>query len=162
LNAGKLISTSFGSFAGNIRKALEAQERDSAASGERNEVDPLSDQQGDAVFQVPAFPEAAKKNDRKGNLPSGAFDIGAILRLRTFLYLIAGTVLFLFQIHNTLTIKGLSRQNEMLREELRISTSISTAQDLKVSELQSIHNVSAYAVSLGLSSSATPPVELGP
>jgi hypothetical protein len=50
----------------------------------------------------------------------------------------------------------------MLREELRISTSISTAQDLKVSELQSIHNVSAYAVSLGLSSSATPPVELGP
>jgi len=90
------------------------------------------------------------------------FDIGAILRLRTFLYLIAATVLFLFQIHNTLTIKELAKQNEQLREQLRISTSIRTSQELKASELQSIHNISGYAQGLGLVSSAVPPVDLEP
>ncbi|NTV02281.1 MAG: hypothetical protein HGB04_05780 [Chlorobiaceae bacterium] len=90
------------------------------------------------------------------------FDIGAILRLRTFLYLIAGTALLLFQIHNTLSIKELARQNEQLREQLRISTSIRTSQELKASELQSIHNISGYAQGLGLISSAVPPVDLEP
>jgi hypothetical protein len=90
------------------------------------------------------------------------FDIGAILRLRTFLYLIAATALFLFQIHNTLTIKELAKQNERLREQLRISTSIRTSQELKASELQSIHNISGYAQTLGLISSAEPPVDLEP
>ncbi len=90
------------------------------------------------------------------------FDIGAILRLRTFLYLIAATALFLFQIHNTLTIKELAKQNERLREQLRISTSIRTAQELRASELQSIHNISGYAQGLGLVSSAEPPVDLEP
>ena len=90
------------------------------------------------------------------------FDIAAILRLRTFLYLIAGTALLLFQIHNTLSIKELARQNEQLREQLRISTSIRTSQELKASELQSIHNISGYAQGLGLVSSAVPPVDLEP
>jgi hypothetical protein len=90
------------------------------------------------------------------------FDIGAILRLRTFLYLIAVTVLFLFQIHNTLIIKELAKQNERLREQLRISTSIRTSQELKASELQSIHIISGYAQDLGLISSAEPPVDLEP
>ena len=90
------------------------------------------------------------------------FDIGAILRLRTFLYLIAGTALLLFQIHSTLSIKELARQNEQLREQLRISTSIRTSQELKASELQSIHNISGYAQGLGLISSAVPPVDLEP
>lgn len=90
------------------------------------------------------------------------FDIGAILRLRTFLYLIAATVLFLFQIHNTLTIRELAKQNERLREQLRISTSIRAAQELKASELQSIHSISGLAQALGLSSSAVPPVDIEP
>lgn len=94
--------------------------------------------------------------------PDDTFDIGAILRLRTFLYLIAATVLFLVQIHNTLTIKELSKQNEQLREQLRISTSIRTSQELKASELQSIHNISGYAQGLGLISSAVPPVDIEP
>lgn len=95
--------------------------------------------------------------------PSGElFDLGAILRLRTFLYLIAATALFLFQIHNTLTIRDLAQENERLREQLRISTSIRTAQELKASELQSIHNISGRAQAFGLISSAVPPVDIEP
>jgi hypothetical protein len=90
------------------------------------------------------------------------FDIGAILRLRTFLYLIAATALFLFQIHNTLSIRDLAQENERLREQLRISTSVRTSQELKAAELQSIHNISGRAQALGLISSAVPPVDIEP
>lgn len=90
------------------------------------------------------------------------FDIGALLRLRTFVYLILATMLFLFQIHNTLAIKELSKRNERLREQLRISTSISTSQELRARELQSIRYISAFAQRLGLDSPVVPPVELEP
>jgi hypothetical protein len=91
---------------------------------------------------------------------SAPFDIGRILRFSTFGYIAGVTLFALLQIYNTLAIKGLSRQNEQLRERLRISTSISTAQELKVSELQSIHNITQYALALGLSTSSVPPVEI--
>lgn len=124
---------------------------------------------GDAVGGVPAESLAAAAPGRSAVEPlsperrsAADFDISSILRLRTFLYLIGATALFLFQIYNTLSIKELSKANEKLRERLRISTSISTAQQLKVSEIQSIHNITGPAEALGLSSSAVPPVDLEP
>jgi hypothetical protein len=108
-----------------------------------------------------AFPPS-RETPSFGSPSNEPFDIGAILRLRTFLYLIAVTAVFLFQIHNTLTIKDLAKENERLREQLRISTSIRTAQELKANELRSIHNISGYAQSMGLSSSAVPPVDIEP
>lgn len=116
-------------------------------------VDVLGDRQPGLYSEAPETMGVSKPQEE-------TFDIGAILRLRTFLYLIAATALFLFQIHNTLTIRELAKQNERLREQLRISTSIRTAQELKASELQSIHNISGYAQALGLSSSAVPPVDI--
>lgn len=90
------------------------------------------------------------------------FDIGALLRLRTFIYLVAGTAAILFQIYNTLSIKELAKKNERLREQLRISTSISTAQELKAKELQSVRYISGFARQLDLESPPEPPVEIEP
>lgn len=110
----------------------------------------------------PAFePEARYKAAQPAPSPE-IFDIGSLLRLRTFIYLIFATVLFLVQINNTLAINELARRNERLREQLRISTSISTAEELKSRELQSIRYISGYAKNLGLDSSFTPPVEIEP
>lgn len=148
-------------FTGHVRKLSENSGSDSASAAELSSVDAA-----EPSYRPSSRPSLELENGhgarKSGEAMPGVFDIAAILRLRTFLYLIAGTALLLFQIHNTLTIKTLSRQNEQLREQLRISTSISTAQSLKVNELQSIHNISEQALSLGLSSSAVPPVELAP
>lgn len=92
----------------------------------------------------------------------GAFDFGIVLRLRSFLYLLAATVLFLLQIGNTLAINDLAGRNEHLREELRISTSIRTAQELQVRQMQSIRNITGPAEKLGLVSLPVPPVEIEP
>lgn len=94
--------------------------------------------------------------------PQEIFDLGALLRLRTFVYLIIVTLLFLVQINNNLAINDLARRNERLREQLRISTSIATAEELKCRELQSIRYISGYAEKLGLDSSFIPPVEIEP
>lgn len=94
--------------------------------------------------------------------PVEPFDISSFLHPKTFIYIFAFTVLSLFQINDTLAIKELSRQNEKLREQLRISNSISTAQELRASELRSIHTISGSAQSLGLSLSASPPVYIEP
>ncbi len=90
------------------------------------------------------------------------FDIGVLLRLRTFVYLLAGTGLFLFQTYNTLAIINLALQNEKLREQIKMTTSVITSQELKVHELHSIHNIAQNAVSLGLTISSAPPVEIDP
>ena len=90
------------------------------------------------------------------------FDIGVLLRLRTFVYLLAGTGIFLFQTYNTLAIKNLALQNEKIREQIQMSASVITSQDLKVHELHSIHNIAQDAASLGLTMSSAPPVELEP
>ncbi|NTV93480.1 MAG: hypothetical protein HGA72_09565 [Chlorobiaceae bacterium] len=51
-------------------------------------------------------------------------------------------------------------QNELLREQLQMSTSVITAQELKASELQSIHNITECTGALGLHASSVPAVEL--
>lgn len=106
-------------------------------------------------------PEARFKAAQPASSPD-IFDIGSLLRLRTFVYLIVATVLFLVQINNTLAINELARRNERLREQLRISTSISTAEALKSQELQSIRYISVHAQKIGLDSSFIPPVEIEP
>lgn len=88
------------------------------------------------------------------------FDRGSMAFKRVFLYFIGFTVIFLFQIHNTLTIRELSRKNEKLRERLRMVNSVGTGLRLKMNELQSIHKIADQAASLGLSPSSEPPVEL--
>ena len=93
---------------------------------------------------------------------SEIFDISALLRLRTFVYLIIATALFIFQIHNTLAINDLAKRNEQLREQLRISTSITTSEELKRGEIQSVRYISGLARKLGLDSSFIPPVEIEP
>lgn len=102
--------------------------------------------------------------DRKGfrEFASNAleFDIGQLLQLKSFVYLLIATGLFLFQTNNTLSIINLSLQNEKLRTELDMINSVLTSQELKVHELQSIHNIAGDAAMLGLSASSTPPVEL--
>lgn len=90
------------------------------------------------------------------------FDIGSLLQLRSFLYLLAGTGIFLFQTHNTLAIINLALENEKLREQIQMTSSVLTSQELKVHELQSIHNIAQDAAELGLIASSIPAVELRP
>ena len=149
---------SLSGFAGHAGRLFRGRTLSPGGDVELAGIDVLGEQ-AQGVFIPETSDQAASSRTRQ---TEDIFDIGAILRLRTFLYLIAGTALLLFQIHNTLTIKELAKQNEQLREQLRISTSIRTSQELKASELQSIHNISGYAQALGLSSSALPPVDLEP
>ncbi|MEI6756305.1 MAG: hypothetical protein FDX18_09985 [Chlorobium sp.] len=90
------------------------------------------------------------------------FDIGELLHPRTFLYLLVFLVPVIFQIYNTLTINSLSLQNEQLREQIQMTSSVITSQELKVHELQSIHNIAKDAAALGLVASRVPAVELDP
>jgi len=90
------------------------------------------------------------------------FDIAALLQLKTFLYLLGGTLVFLLQTYNTLAIINLARQNEKLREQILMTTSVITSQELKVHELHGIHNIAQDALKIGLEPSGIPPVELRP
>jgi len=103
-----------------------------------------------------ASPEGSRNTIRRRL----GFDIGDVLQLRTFIYLFVITIIFLFQTHNTIAIKNLAMQNELLREQLQMSTSVITAQELKASELQSIHNITECTGALGLHASSVPAVEL--
>jgi len=90
------------------------------------------------------------------------FDIDTLLQLKTFLYLFGGTVIFLLQTYNTLTIINLARENEKLREQIVMTSSVITSQELKVHELHSIHNITQDAFKIGLMPSGVPAVELWP
>jgi len=90
------------------------------------------------------------------------FDIASLLQLKTFLYLLGGTLIFLVQTYNTLAIINLARQNEKLRDQILMATSVITSQELKVHELHSIHNIAQDAFKIGLEPSVIPPVELQP
>ena len=90
------------------------------------------------------------------------FDIGMLLQPKTFLYLLVGTVIFLIQTYNTLAIINLAQQNEKLREQILMTSSVITSQDLKVHELHSIHNITQDALKMGLEPSSVPPVKLLP
>ncbi|TCD48185.1 hypothetical protein [Chlorobium sp. N1] len=89
-------------------------------------------------------------------------DFSRLLRLRSFLYLLAGTGFFLFQINSTIAIKNLALQNERLRSHIRLTTSVLAAQELKIRELQSIHSITKDAAALGLVPSPEPPVVIQP
>jgi hypothetical protein len=116
-----------------------------------------------AGFGAPSAGQGFKESELKELLSNALkFDIGVLLRLRTFVYLLAGTGIFLFQTYNTLAIINLAQQNDKLRNEIQMSTSVITSQELKVHELQSIHNIAKDAVSLGLTTSSAPPVEIEP
>ncbi len=88
------------------------------------------------------------------------FDIGALLHPKSFLYLLCFLGTGIFQIYNTLTIKNLALQNEKLRVQIQLTSSVITSQELKVHELHSIHNIAADAAALGLAPSSVPAVEL--
>ncbi len=90
------------------------------------------------------------------------FDISILLQPKTFLYLLGITVIFLVQTYNTLAIINLARQNERLRDQILMTSSVITSQELRVHELHSIHNITQDAVKLGLEPSGIPPVELRP
>lgn len=155
MNVLKTVGKSLADFAGR-KGRLFGQEGGSGIAGyELGGVDVLGGRTFRGFEPEPFY--------KKPKAPSSElFDIGALLRLRTFVYLIIITALFLFQIHNTLAINDLARRNERLREQLRISTSITTSQELRSRELQSIRYISEYARNLGLDSSFIPPVELEP
>jgi hypothetical protein len=89
-------------------------------------------------------------------------DISEILRPKSFLYLLGATGIFLLQTYNTLAIISLAQQNEKIREQIHMTSSVITTQELKVHELHSIHNIAQDAASLGLVASSVPAVHLEP
>ncbi|MBN1928459.1 MAG: hypothetical protein JW764_02830 [Chlorobiaceae bacterium] len=152
----KRAGSSLTGFAGKAQELFGGKHHDGMGGYEFAGVDVLGERSPFGAFET----EPVRRLSRGAS--SAVFDLGALLRLRSFLYLLAVTGLFLFQISNTLAINDLSRRNERLREELRIGTSISTAQEMKTREMQSIRYITAYARQLGLESSPVPPVELKP
>ena len=90
------------------------------------------------------------------------FDITSLLRPKALLYIPVGAGLFLFQVYNTLAINNLSVQNEKIREQIQLTSSVITSQELKMDELHSIRNIAQDAASIGLSPSGIPAVELEP
>jgi hypothetical protein len=93
---------------------------------------------------------------------SREFDIGMLLRPSSFLYILAGMGIILFQTYNNLTINNLALKNEKLREQLQMTSSVITSQELKMHELHSIRNIAQDAAVLGVVASSIPPVELEP
>jgi hypothetical protein len=90
------------------------------------------------------------------------FDIGSLLRPRSFLYILAGMGIILFQTYNNLAINNLALRNEKLREQIQMTSSVITSQELKIDELHSIRNIAQDAVALGLVPSSIPPIEINP
>jgi hypothetical protein len=90
------------------------------------------------------------------------FDIGTLLRPRSFLYILAVMGVILLQTYNNLAINNLAFRNEKLREQIQMTSSVITSQELKIDELHSIRNIAQDAVALGLTASSIPPVELHP
>ncbi len=90
------------------------------------------------------------------------FDIGLLLRPSSFLYILAGMGIILFQTYNNLAINNLAFQNEKLREQIQMTSSVITSQELKMGELHSIRNIAQDAAALGVVASSIPPVELEP
>ena len=144
------------------RPKMAAEVVAAGQSGRTEEV-LLTGEEFQAGFGAASAGQGFRESEFKELLSNALkFDIGALLHLRTFVYLLAGTGIFLFQTYNTLAIISLALQNEKLRDEIQMSTSVITSQELKVHELQSIHNIAQDAVSLGLTTSSAPPVEIEP
>ena len=93
--------------------------------------------------------------------PAKRFNFWSLLHLRTFPYLIAVTIFFVFYINNILRINALSRENERLRESIGTSKSINAALELRLGELHMIHKISGRAEKMGLEARMTPAVRIG-
>lgn len=152
----KRAGSSFTGLAGKAKEFFGEKNDNGLGSYELAGVDVLSERPPFRGYKSEAARQASPR------LSPSSFDLGAILRLRSFLYLVAATGVFLFQISSTLAINDLALRNERLREKLRISTSITTAQELEIRQLQSIRNITGQARQLGLDASPVPPVELKP
>ncbi len=136
-------------FLGSFRKRIKGTDKSAAAEG------PASKRFGEVHGIEDFSPIDPSINPLK-------FDIASLLQLKTFLYLLGGTLIFLVQTYNTLAIINLARQNEKLRDQILMTTSVITSQELKVHELHSIHNIAQDALKIGLEPSVIPPVELRP
>jgi len=90
------------------------------------------------------------------------FDISSLLHPKSLLYIPIGAIVFLFQVYNTLAINSLAVKTEKLREQIQMTSSVITSQELKMDELHSIRNIARDAAALGLSPTSIPPVELEP
>jgi len=108
---------------------------------------------GEGDLTAPSATEEERRAERR-------FDFASILRLRTFVYLFAGTVFLVLYINNILTINELSRQNEVLREKIGISKSINTTLEVELQELHTIHRISGQAETMGLRPSIVPAVKI--
>ena len=95
---------------------------------------------------------------KTGRAAKKHFNFGSILRLRTFAFIIAGTVLLVVYINNLLTINSLSMENERLRERIGISKSINAALELQLQEIHAVHNITARAEGMGLKARIEPAV----
>jgi len=119
--------------------------------------------EGDARFSEMQAPTGKGDGGLKELLNRAfGFRLSDLLRLRTFLYLLPVTGILLFQIYNTIAIQKLAHANETLREQIAMSSSVITSQELKVNELQGIHNIALQAERLGLQASNVPAVEIVP
>ncbi len=116
-------------------------------------------------------PVAERSQEVQGRQDSGfrefvsntlEFDIVSLLRPSSFLYILAGVGIILIQTNNNLAINNLALQNERLREQIQMTSSVITSQELKMDELHSIRNIAQDASVLGLVSSSISPVELEP
>jgi len=118
--------------------------------------------EGPFMESVPVSPGTRGENLRDLFARAFEFRFSDLLRLRTFLYLLPVTGILLFQTYNTIAIKKLALANETLRERIAMSSSVITSQELKVNELQGIHNIAMHAERLGLQASGVPAVEIVP
>lgn len=139
-------------FLGNFRKGMKSREKSAAAEL------PVSKRFG----EVKVVQGGEDFSPIEPAINTLKFDIVSLLQLKTFLYLLGGTLIFLVQTYNTLAIINLARQNEKLRDQILMTTSVITSQELKVHELHSIHNIAQDALKIGLEPSVIPPVELRP
>lgn len=112
--------------------------------------------------EVPASSGEGQRGVKELFVRAFEFRLSDLLRLRTFLYLLPVTGILLFQIYNTIAIQKLALANETLREQIAMSSSVITSQELKVNELQGIHNIALQAERLGLQASSMPAVEIVP
>jgi hypothetical protein len=144
----------------NIRSAGEKERGEEGDADEKN----LSAESGNGPFSGSAPLSSAQEGGGIRDLFARAFEFrfSDLLRLRTFLYLLPVTGILLFQTYNTIAIKKLALANETLRERIAMSSSVITSQELKVNELQGIHNIALHAERLGLQASGVPAVEIVP
>ena len=116
----------------------------------------------DKVVAAKRFREGKDSGLREMLSNTLEFDIASLLRPSSLLYIPAGVGIILFQTHNNLAINNLALKNEKLREQIQMTSSVITSQELKMDELHSIRNIAQGAAALGLAPSSIPPVELEP